>query len=187
MNISRLRRYFLLALPALFVTPGIAVPTAANAPAVTTKSNRNPQTEVFTAQILAAEKRRYAAMVKADVKALSPLLSNDLTYIRSTGVMQTKIGLLDEVKSGKMRYQKIEPQRTKVRFYGQTAIVTGLTYFELVRYGKEEDVLAVFTAVYVSNGKGTDRHWQLAAWQSNLTPTKKHIIEGNTAEKNTAN
>lgn len=37
-------------------------------------------------------------MVKADIKALILLLSNDLTCIRSTGVMQTKIGLLDEVK-----------------------------------------------------------------------------------------
>lgn len=69
------------------------------------------------------------------------------------------------------------------RFYGEKAIVNSLTYFKLAHYGKEEDVLAVFTAVYVSKGKRADRHWQLAAWQSNLTPTKKHTAKGNTQEK----
>lgn len=124
-------------------------------------------------------------MVKADVKALSPMLSDDLTYVRSTGVVQTKIGLLNEVKNGKMRYRKIESQKPMIRFYGETAIVNGLAYFELVRYGKEEDVLAVFTAVYVLNGKGTGLHWQLAAWQSNLTPTKKHLAAIGNYKENT--
>lgn len=174
MKISRLSAYSLLVLPALFVAPTLAKTTASK-PAV--KHDHKPQTqkEIYTAQILTTDKSRYAAMVKADAEALAPLLTEDLTYIRSTGVVQTKHGLLDEVKSGKMRYQKIESQNSTIRIHGETAILTGQAYFELVRYGKEEDVMAVFTSVYVLNGKPGARHWQLAAWQSNLTPTKKHL------------
>lgn len=169
MKISRLPFCSLLALPALFVAPVLSKPTAVKQSIAATELNCIPKAD----QILAVEKSRYAAMVKADVAALKPMLADDLTYIRSTGVVQNKAGLLDEVKSRKMRYQKIEPQKPTIRIHGDTAIVTGQTYFELVRYGKEEDVMAVFTAVYVLNGKPGQRHWQLAAWQSNLTPTKK--------------
>lgn len=186
MKNSPIRLLTLLVLPSVFAASAsqaktVKMPTQ---PVVCIKTmSRNT---VFATQVAAADQRRYAAMVKADIKALAPLLSDDLTYTRSTGIVQSKAGLLNEVKNGKMRYRKIESKNPTIRIHGETAIVTGTAFFELVRYGKAEAVTAVFTSVYVLNGKAGNRRWQLSAWQSNFTPTKKTLNHIDNYNKNTA-
>lgn len=79
-----------------------------------------------------AEKQRYAAMTKPDVAALEPLLSGDLVYAHSTGKLQSKNELLADLKSGAMRYRKIETTAPFIRFYGEVAVVNGVGDFEVM-------------------------------------------------------
>ena len=133
----------------------------------------NPLEAVFKAQVLLAENQRYAAMTKPDMDALDPLLSSDLVYTHSTGKLQSKTELLADLKSGAMRYRKIETSAPMVRLYGEVAVVNGVGDFEVTVNTSEQKARLVFTAVYLLKGEALDRRWQLASWHSSALPAEK--------------
>jgi ketosteroid isomerase-like protein len=113
--------------------------------------------------ILAADDRRFAALVQGDLAALGGLLAEDMTYTHSSGQIETKAQLLESLRSGKLRYLSAEPADREVRLYGDTAVVTGRAAVKASVQGGPEIVLPLrFTEVWVRSG-GT---WKLAAWQS---------------------
>jgi ketosteroid isomerase-like protein len=112
--------------------------------------------------VKAAELERFAAAEKNDLDALGKLLSDDLTYTHSTGVLETKAVFLEHLKSGKLQFKKIEPADLQVRVFGATAVINGTAKLAVVSDGQAKDVNIRFTDVWVSNaGK-----WQMVAWQS---------------------
>jgi ketosteroid isomerase-like protein len=116
-------------------------------------------------EILAADDRRFAAMVQGDQAALDGLLADDLTYTHSTGQMETKAQFLESLRAGKLRYLSAEPADREVRLYGDIAVVTGRAAVKASVDGKELLLPLRFTEVWVKRGGG----WKLAAWQSTRT------------------
>lgn len=112
--------------------------------------------------ILAADARRFAAMIQGDLAALEGLLAEDLTYTHSTGQVETRIQFLESLRSGKLRYLAAAPSDVDVRVYGDTAVVTGRAEMKVSSQGQELTVTARFTEVWVKSGGA----WKLAAWQS---------------------
>jgi ketosteroid isomerase-like protein len=113
-------------------------------------------------EVLAADARRFAAMIQGDQAALDRLLADDLTYTHSSGQLETKAQFLESLRSGKLRYLSAERSDVAVRLYGDTAVVTGRAEVK-VSTGGEEGVLPLrFTEVWVKSGGG----WKLTAWQS---------------------
>lgn len=155
MRISRFRFFVFAALLAVFYTPARAEDCSCN-----------PLADAFKAQVLMAEKERYAAMTKVDANALDKLLADDLIYAHSNGQVQSKTDLLADLTSGKMRYSKIEPRTSMVRLVGDIAIVNGANDFEIVLGGTQQKARLVFTAVYILKGEGAERRWQLMSWHS---------------------
>jgi hypothetical protein len=117
-------------------------------------------------EILDREARRIAAMVQADVKTLGEILRDDLTYIHSSGPLEGKAAILDEISTGKLRYESIEPSEVVVRPYGETAVATGRALLKVNALGRALAFSVRFTEVWVRTG-GV---WQLAAWQSTRIP-----------------
>ena len=113
-------------------------------------------------EILAADARRFAAMVQGDQKALDGLLADDLTYTHSSGHLDTKARFLESLKSGTLRYLSIQPSDQLVRLYGDTAVVTGRAEVKAHSQGQDLAVTLLFTEVWVKSGGA----WKLAAWQS---------------------
>jgi ketosteroid isomerase-like protein len=66
------------------------------------------------------------AMTHNDGAALSRLLADDLTYVHSDGLLETKADVIKSVVSGKAAVDKIEflPD-TDVRIHGKVAYVAG--------------------------------------------------------------
>ncbi len=116
-------------------------------------------------EILAADARRFAAMVQGNLTALEGLLTEDLTYTHSNGQVETRAQLLEGIRSGTLRYLAAEPSGAVVRVYGETAIVTGRADLRVSAQGRELTVPVQFTEVWVKSG-GT---WKMAAWQSTRT------------------
>lgn len=112
--------------------------------------------------ILAADARRFAAMIQGDLAALEGLLAEDLTYTHSTGQVETRAQFLESLRSGKLRYLAATPSDVNVRVYGDTAVVTGRAEMKVSSQGQELTVTARFTEVWVKSGGA----WKLAAWQS---------------------
>jgi ketosteroid isomerase-like protein len=112
--------------------------------------------------ILAADARRFAAMIQGDLTALEGLLAEDLAYTHSNGQIETRAQFLESLRSGKLRYLAAVPSDVNVRVYGETAVVTGRAEMKVSSQGQELTVTARFTEVWVKSGGA----WKLAAWQS---------------------
>jgi len=141
-----------------------AAPAAAPAPVAAPVVARSP--EDVRKEVLAADARRIAATIAADVKTLGEILRDDLTYIHSSGQLETKAQVIDEITSGKLKYRAIVPSEQGVRVFGDWAMVTGRAQLKVNSGGKSLGFWVRFTEVWVRS----EGIWQLAAWQSTRLP-----------------
>ena len=68
-------------------------------------------------QLTQIERRRFDAMVRKDTAALEEILSDDLTYIHSTGRLEKKSDFLSSLRSEALVYLSIAPEDLQVRLY----------------------------------------------------------------------
>jgi hypothetical protein len=119
-------------------------------------------------QVLQAEKDRFAAMVKVDQAALNRLLSDDLTYVHTSALLQTKSEFIDSLKSGTIKYVSVTPSEAdwKVRIIGNVAIVNGAGAVHVVDHGNDLNFRLRYTTVH-TNRSGT---LQLLSWEATRFP-----------------
>lgn len=77
--------------------------------------------------VLETELKFFGAMTGADTHALHELLDDDFVMIDLTGKVSSRSQLLSAVESGRLKFESIKVIDSEVRFYGETAIVTGQT------------------------------------------------------------
>ena len=53
--------------------------------------------------------KRFAAQTKNDFDALGSLLADDLVYTHSSAVVDGKTSFIDSMRTGKTKYESIEP------------------------------------------------------------------------------
>ena len=120
------------------------------------------------AGVLAAEDRRFAAMVHADTAALRVMLADDLGYTHTTGATQDKNAFLRSLGSGELHYRSIAPTERAVRWMGADgAVVVGRSNMKVEAGGQLRAFSIRYLAVYRREADG----WQLLAWQSTLLPS----------------
>lgn len=73
--------------------------------------------------VLSAEKEWVDAVLHRDQGKLDALLDKDLEYTHSSGKMQTKAEFIDDVMKT-TQYQSIDFKTTKVRQFGNAAVVS---------------------------------------------------------------
>ncbi len=109
------------------------------------------------ADILAVEARRYEAMRAGDADALDELLHEDLRYVHSSGLSDTKASYLDSVRQRKWTYQSIEARDQSVRIYGDLALLTSRILMTVVI----DDAPARFEVVMVTALSRNAGKWQV--------------------------
>ncbi len=92
------------------------------------------------AAALRAEDARYAAQIVGDLDALDALFADDLDYIHSSTVRDTKASFIESLRSGKVVYRSMTRGETNVRVFGNVAIITGDAVFEVTAAGEGQDV-----------------------------------------------
>ena len=118
------------------------------------------------AEILALEDKRYAAMTTNDLAALEALFHDEMIYTHSSAVVDTKASYLEALRSGKTRYKTAKRFEEKVRFAGDTALVTGRAEFEVELNGAPKTLRLRFLNVWTRTPAG----WKFIAWQSCSLP-----------------
>ena len=78
-------------------------------------------------ELLKLEKEFAQAIVKNDVEAIGRFLADDWTIIDPDGGIIDKSRFLAVIKSGALSHEMMESDDMRVRTYGDSAIVTGLT------------------------------------------------------------
>jgi hypothetical protein len=112
--------------------------------------------------VLDAEKAWVAAVMKADKAALDKLLLPELTYTHSSAKTQTKAEFLADVGQT-TKYSAIDFEGTKVRQYGNAAVVTHNATITSAPAGTSH---LYITEVWALEGG----RWQMASRQATKIP-----------------
>ena len=78
-------------------------------------------------EVLKLENEFSQAIVQNDAEAVGRLLTDDWIIIDPDGGIIEKARFLDVIKSGALTHEMMKSDDTRVRIYGDTAIVTALT------------------------------------------------------------
>jgi hypothetical protein len=93
-----------------------------------------------------------AAFEKGDAKALERLLDEKFTLTDSRGTVTTLADTLTEVRNREPRYEVFRNHGMKVRLYGQTALVNGITTVKGTSGGQPFEADFQFTDTLVKRG-----------------------------------
>jgi ketosteroid isomerase-like protein len=104
------------------------------------------------------------AVLTANLKEMDTLLSSDYIAITTSGTLQTKAEALEDMRSGRVHFTSINVTDRKVRFYGNTAVVTSLAEMEATT--PDGPITGTFrsTRVYVRNPQG---YWKIVSFEAN--------------------
>jgi len=116
--------------------------------------------------VLDLSKNKFGWMIRMKYDSLESVLDDRLMFIHSNGWAENKQELIQDIKSGKLRYVNIDISESTARLYANTAIVTGKGKFTVLLDGNNLDINLYYTEVYIlKNGK-----WVLASRHANRLP-----------------
>jgi ketosteroid isomerase-like protein len=113
-------------------------------------------------QVLDADKAWAAAVVAKDFAKLDTMLTPDLIYAHSTGVIDDKKAYLGKMKEGKQTYKGIEFGTMSVRMHGNAAITHGTLRMHGVNAEGPFDNRVMTIHIWVKSGGS----WKLAGHQT---------------------
>ena len=115
---------------------------------------------------VAREDERYAAMLAGDVGALERLLHDDLVYMHSSGVADTKASYLEGLRDGVWDYRRIQRGDATLKVRPTLALVFNRVSMSIAVRGVAKQLDNRALAVWVPSAGG----WQLVALQSGAIP-----------------
>ncbi|MBM3767902.1 MAG: nuclear transport factor 2 family protein [Acidobacteria bacterium] len=113
-------------------------------------------------EVKAAEMAWVEGITKNDFAKLDKVLADDLYYLHSSAVVDTKASYIESLRSGKQKYASCKINDMKIRVYGKAAVINGDANFEFVTNGAPGKGHLKYTHVFVKGSKG----WQLVSHQS---------------------
>lgn len=120
-------------------------------------------------EALAAEDARYAAQTGDDFGALQKLIGDDLVYIHSSALVDTKASYIDTQRAGTVKYRVMRRSDVTVRTYGCIAIISGLGNFDVTVKGQDMAVEIRFHSIWAKR----DRGLEFISWEATRTPAKQ--------------
>ncbi len=116
--------------------------------------------------LIALDDARHAAMTRADIPALEPLLSDELSYTHSTGTVETKTQYLAALACGRVRYCAIQRDLDRISAFDGCVVMQGRLAVQAEVEGRNIVASTVFTSTWVRRDTG----WQMAAWAATAMP-----------------
>lgn len=119
------------------------------------------------AAVQAADKARVAAMQSPEREKLGAILSDDLRYAHSNGVVDTKSTFIETLTAGKTRYLGYDYLEQTFTFPAPgVALMSGRAQIKAETSGGTVDAVLSFLAVWKEEGG----QWRFLAWQSCKLP-----------------
>ncbi len=109
------------------------------------------------------EERWREALMKQDAGTMGTLLADDYMAITANGTLQTKDQALANIRSGRMHFTTLDVSDKKVRFYGQTALVTSQAQVKGSTADGEIAGDYRYTRVYVRDSQG---NWKIVSFEA---------------------
>ncbi len=112
-------------------------------------------------QILALHEAGDRALMNADLAVLAQIFADDYVQYNEAGKAFTKLDVLDNFRTGAIRYPSIVSTGRKIRVFGDTAVVHGSESDEVEAGRKRFSVRYVYLDVL----RKRDGEWKLVASQ----------------------
>ena len=77
-------------------------------------------------KIIELGRQSMTAMTQKDVAMLKVFLSDDLVYTRAMARLDTKRSLIEDIESGSVVFEAMEPFDVKAKDFGNVVVLTGL-------------------------------------------------------------
>ena len=103
------------------------------------------------------------AIIQRNASALDDLLADDYIAITPNGTLQSKDQTLATLRSGSIHFKSIELSDRKVRFYGQTALVTSRAEVNGTNADEKFSGAYRYTRVYVRDEQGK---WKIVSFEA---------------------
>jgi Domain of unknown function (DUF4440) len=117
--------------------------------------------------VLAAEDRRYQAMIDSDLDVLDVLCADELSYTHSNGVRDTKAEYFAKLREGSYVYHRIDHPVERVEIAGDAAMVVGRMTADLDSGGVRKTIDCLAIAVWTRSGGD----WRLLAYAPTPLPS----------------
>lgn len=108
--------------------------------------------EEYATEILKISAKKFEWMINQRLDLLSNVLHEQLIYIHSNGLTESKQDVLDNISSGKLKLESVTVKEESVRVIDDLAIITGKGNFTGIIDGNSFDVELLYTEVYVAVG-----------------------------------
>ena len=120
-------------------------------------------------EVIKLEDARYAAQMANDFSAMEKLIADDLVYIHSSSVVDSKQSYIESMRSGMVKYKVMRRSDVKVRTFGCIATITGLGNFDVQLNDKDISIELRFHSIWAKR----DGKIQFVSWQATRTPPKQ--------------
>jgi ketosteroid isomerase-like protein len=112
-----------------------------------------------------------SALLRSNVSAMSGLLADDYMAITANGMLESREQTLAHMRSGEMHFRSLVINDRKVRFYGDTAVVTSRA--EVSGSTHEGDISGSYryTHVWVREGRGP---WKIVSFEASRIRGHEH-------------
>jgi ketosteroid isomerase-like protein len=107
-------------------------------------------------ELLTLEKAFAEAIVRNDLEGIGRLVTDDWIVIDPNGQIVDRVRFFEVIKSGALTHDMMESEDFRVRVYGDSAVVTGLTRTKGKFMGQEFSTQERATDVFVKR----DGRWQ---------------------------
>jgi ketosteroid isomerase-like protein len=88
-------------------------------------------------QVLATDERRITALRRGDLVPLQQIYADDYTLVTPAGIIYTKVDQLNDLASGRLRYEALEVAERSVRVYGDVVVLLSREHSTILRAGKQ--------------------------------------------------
>jgi ketosteroid isomerase-like protein len=107
-------------------------------------------------ELLKLEKQFAEAIVRNDLEGIGRLVTDDWIIIEPNGEIVDRARFFEVIESGALTHEMMESENFRVRVYGDSAVVTGVTRTKGKFMGQEFSIQERATDVFVRR----DGRWQ---------------------------
>ena len=121
-------------------------------------------TENLKTQIMDLEQQRQQAQLRGDWQAIQRLNAPEFSEIAGTGLIRTGVQNAEDMRSGRLKFDKVDYTDQQVRLYGDVAIVTGIGHRSGAFSGQPFERRFRYTRIYARQDAG----WRVVFAQTTL-------------------
>ena len=106
----------------------------------------------YERELINLHQKKFRWMESMQLDSLSDLLADDVYYIHSNGWKESKSEVLENLMTGKLRYDKVTVMESDCRIFGDMAVITGKGIFNVRMQGAPLEIQLYYTEVYSLTG-----------------------------------